>query len=264
MSRFALSFWVGLTAACSLFGEGEALLPKGGGGTGGGGAAPPICEAEPGDLKCGSYSPHCDGVCFAGAPDGVCDAGPLGVEPCACSDCTDEIACLELTDNDGRCEIRESEDETIADTCMSEDCYLTGFCYTVLDSCCNHDGVCEPLREACNCADCQAVPHCQLKVETCVNEATDGACDTAEPCSCPDCAAEVRCALTTCVADGECTTNEACICPECFEDEECGCVPLDSVCDPLSESCDCEDCARDPACASGSGGGVAEGGSGGA
>lgn len=248
MVRFALGLLVlGITvAACSLFGDGEAIL-----------AGAEACDAEPGDELCGDFSPHCDAACRNGAPDGTCDAGLFGLESCACSDCTADEDCLQITNHDDVCTLGGD------DTCLSEDCDLTGYCYTLLSTCCNADGVCDPLREACNCVDCQAVPHCVDQVGTCAGEATDGTCDDAEPCTCPDCAADARCALTTCVDDGECVDKEACICPDCVSDQVCEC-DVDDTCDFLNESCSCADCTGTEACAGGVGGAGGGGGDGGA
>lgn len=251
-------------SACSLFGEGESLLPQGGAGAGGepgggsagavvggaGAGAAPSCEMLPAD-NCGEHSPICEQYCEGGIANGQCSAAsPFGTEDCQCPDCSSDLGCVQSCLNDGFCDLG------VSDGCLCDDCAGTGYCYTAAFTCCDGNGICDVLREACDCADCQQFPHCVTQLAACDGAVTDATCSGTETCDCPDCVPTMACSIATCVANDVCDDPEACICNDCLDESRyCPCLD-DDFCDALNERCNCLDCASEPFCTGGGLGGA--------
>jgi hypothetical protein len=195
--------------------------------------------------SCNKDTDSCDHV----ANDGLCDDGVFcngsetcdpflgcqpGIDPCPDQECDEETdTCVDPNCGNGVCD--GSEDcHTCPQDCRSGQ---GGTCEACFKGVC--DGVCHPVKEGQDCADC-APGYC----------CGDGVCEGAEDgFHCPiDCGAPPEC------GDGTCDPGEdQCSCPN-----DCGGPPptaetglcadgIDNDCDGLAD-CNDSDCENDPAC----------------
>ena len=123
-----------------------------------------------------------------------------------------------------------------------------GYCATLpIAIPCDGDpnGVCDPAKESCQCADCKTTAYCVKDKCT-----TDGMCTVDDSCICPDCDAEPSCG---CNYDFICQSfTEGCQCPDCWEKTECLDNPMDKCTDngmcADTEYCVCVDCQSTGLC----------------
>jgi hypothetical protein len=83
----------------------------------------------------------------------------------------------------------------------------------------------------------------------CEGAAPNGVCNPQkETCQCADCAPTALCVKDKCTTDGMCTVDDSCICPDCDDSPSCGCN-YDGTCQSFIEGCSCSDCWDKAECA---------------